>query len=371
MKSVTIIGGGLAGLLSAIQISRAGIGVVLFEKKKYPFHRVCGEYISNETIPFLKSLDLYPEELGPAQITRFQLTSVNGKSAEMPLDLGGFGLSRYSLDHWLMQKAQIAGVKVMDNTEVVEVKFAKDHFSIKTNDQSNQSDVVIGAFGKRSKMDIALNRPFIQKRSPYIGVKYHIRYNFPADLIALHNFKDGYCGISRVENDLVNLCYLSHRRNLKVHGDIKTMEQKILFENPFLKEIFQNANFVMKQPETINEISFETKSPVEDHILMCGDAAGMITPLCGNGMAMAIHASKILSELVVPFCKGQSTRSSLENDYTNLWHRQFANRLWAGRQIQKLFGSVKASDFSVLVARKVKPFARYLMSKTHGAPFQD
>lgn len=370
MKHVAVIGGGLSGLITAIQLARADVPVQLFEKKKYPFHRVCGEYISNETIPFLKSLNLFPSDLGPSSISKFQLTSVNGKTAALPLDLGGFGISRYNFDHWLSLIAKEEGVNIIEQTEITNVTFEEDHFVVSSKDQSFKSDVVVGAFGKRSKMDMTLKRAFVKKRSPYIGVKYHINYDHPKDVIALHNFKDGYCGISRVEDGVTNLCYLSHRNNLRQVGDIRQMEENVLFENPYLKDIFQNAKFLFDQPETINEISFETKYPVENHILMCGDSAGMITPLCGNGMAMAIHASKLLSEDLIPFCKkGTFSRAQLEQSYSKKWTTAFAMRLWAGRQIQNLFGSPTASNVAVFLASKAKPIAKYLMSKTHGAPF--
>lgn len=54
MKDVIIIGGGLAGLVNAICMARAGLDVLLVEKRHYPYHKVCGEYISNEVVPFLQ-----------------------------------------------------------------------------------------------------------------------------------------------------------------------------------------------------------------------------------------------------------------------------------------------------------------------------
>lgn len=370
MKKITIIGGGLAGLITSIQAVRAGIQVELYEKKSYPFHRVCGEYISNETIPFLKSLGLFPSELNPTSISKFQLTSVNGKAADLNLDLGGFGISRYTFDNWLYEKARSEGVLFHLNHEVDTIQFSEDKFQFQSQSKRHETDFVIGAFGKRSKVDIQLSRSFVKKRSPYVGVKYHIRTEHPNNLIALHNFQDGYCGISNVENGISNLCYLTHRKNLKSTGSIKTMEEQILFQNPYLKSIFNNSEFLFDQPETINEISFETKQPVESHILMCGDAAGMITPLCGNGMAMAIHSSKILSELLIQFCKKEDlSRSSLEAEYTKQWKAAFASRLRAGRLIQRLFGSPRASNLAVAMASNLKPVANFLMSKTHGSPF--
>jgi len=366
---IIIVGGGLSGLIAANYLAEAGLSVALIEKKEYPFHRVCGEYISNETIPFLKSLDIFPDEYEPPSISRLQLTSVNGKKAEMELDLGGFGISRFVFDRFLYEKAKQRGVVFHLNTEVESVEFASDKFKVKTKDKLFECDVVIGSFGKRSKLDVSLQRGFIKKRSPYVGVKYHIRTNHPDDLIALHNFKDGYCGISNIEDGKSTLCYLTHRDNVRTHLSIKKMEEAVLYKNPFLQRIFTDAEFLYEKPEVINEISFETKDPVENHILMSGDAAGMITPLCGNGMALAIHSAKIVSELVTDFCSKKITRAQLEFLYAKKWRQLFANRLWAGRQIQNLFGSEWASNLAVNLARHFKPVAGFLVKKTHGVPF--
>lgn len=369
MKKVTIIGGGLAGLVTSIQLARAKVPVVLFEKRKYPFHRVCGEYISNETVPFLRSINLFPEALKPSAINRFQLTSTNGKAAHLPLDLGGFGVSRYAYDQWLATIAQAEGVIIQQEKEITDIKFHEDHLILRSQFDEFETDIVVGAFGKRSKIDMKMERTFFSKRSPYVGVKYHIKYDHPQGLISLHNFQDGYCGVSEVEGGIVNLCYLTHRSNLKNAGNIKQMEEKVLYQNPFLKNIFQQATFLFDQPETINEISFETKQPVENHVLMSGDAAGMITPLCGNGMAMAIHSSKILSDLLIQFCNDQISRTTLEASYKDQWSHQFKRRLWIGRTLQNLFGSDTMSNLAVSLAKNVKPIGNYLVSKTHGRPF--
>ncbi len=370
-KRVTIVGGGLAGLVASIHLAQKGIVSRVIEKQLYPFHRVCGEYISNEVVPYLQSLDAYPHLLNPSRISRFQLTSTNGASAELPLDLGGFGISRYALDYFLYKKAQTLGVDFHLQTEVTAIDFERDQFSLQTSGGPMNSDVMIGTFGKRSRLDKHLNRDFIQRHSPYVGVKYHVRLpDFPIDLIALHNFPDGYCGISRVENDTVNLCYLTHRNNVKAHGNIRAMEESVLFKNSYLKNIFERSEFLFDRPETINEISFATKSPVENHILMGGDAAGMITPLCGNGMAMAIHSAKLISEHIVRYCGDASySRLHLEADYARAWKKQFSTRLWMGRHIQRLFGDAWTSNLAVNMARHVRPLANILMKETHGHPF--
>lgn len=369
MRKIIIIGGGLAGLISSIQLVRAGISCTVIEKKSYPFHRVCGEYVSNEALPFLKASGLYPKELNLPQVKFFELSSVDGRSSKLPLGLGGFGISRYSFDHYLYAAAKREGVTFELNTEVTAVNFSDEQFEIEATSGRRSADVVIGCFGKRSRIDVQQNRDFIRKRSPFAGVKYHARTGHPSDLISLHNFPGGYCGVCNVDDGVTNLCYLTHRDNLKKYGDVAAMENAVLFRNPRIRDIFATASFMVPKPEVINEISFETKSPVEHHILMAGDAAGMIAPVCGNGMAIAIHSGKILSAQVIDFCQGKIDRETLERRYRKEWDTHFKMRLWVGRNVQRLFGNQNFSNLAVKLARFAKPVASFIISGTHGRPF--
>jgi flavin-dependent dehydrogenase len=370
MNDITVIGGGLSGLVSAYLLRKEGLSVQLIEKKSYPFHRVCGEYVSNEVIPFLENNGLFPEICQPVNITEFQFTSIKGQSIEFPLDLGGFGISRYAFDDFLYKKCLEVGVEFKLGKSVDSIRFDGDSFEIQLQDGTvSESNIVIGAFGKRSTLDRKLNRAFMHHPSPYIGVKYHIKIDHPKNLIALHNFNGGYCGISNVEDGTTNLCYLGKRSFLRKYGTIPKMEEAVLFENPHLRDIFDRAEFILNKPLVINEISFETKQPVEEHILMAGDAAGMITPLCGNGMAIAIRSAKVLSDCVTRYFEDHFNRSQLENEYREIWMRNFNMRLWTGRKIQNLFGRYQISNIAVNMAKLSPGFRNTLMKKTHGLPF--
>src|ERR1700712_1259053 len=101
LYDVCIAGGGLAGLSLSIQLAKAGYNVVLFEKEKYPFHKVCGEYISLESWDFIVSLGLNLDVMNLPIIKKLIVSSPNGKCIKHPLPLGGFGISRYTLDHEL------------------------------------------------------------------------------------------------------------------------------------------------------------------------------------------------------------------------------------------------------------------------------
>ena len=130
---VLIIGGGLAGLVNAIHLSRLGLQVVLIEKNDYPKHKVCGEYISNEVLPYLRFLEADPMLLGAKRINRFVMSSVKGTKIESKLSMGGFGISRYALDHFLFQKAIENGGNIIKAT-VDKVAFLEDQFEVKTKD---------------------------------------------------------------------------------------------------------------------------------------------------------------------------------------------------------------------------------------------
>ncbi|GAA4396665.1 hypothetical protein GCM10023187_05020 [Nibrella viscosa] len=362
------MGGGLAGLVSALELSRVGWSVVLVERKTYPFHKVCGEYVSNEVRPYMEALGVDLAGLGAKAINRFQFSSPSGRLLEAPLDLGGFGISRFTLDYALYQLALEAGVTFLLGKQVESATFQEDSFRVTLNDtETLQGRLVIGAFGKRSKLDKQLERAFMQQPSPYIGVKYHIRTDtFPEDVIALHNFPDGYCGMSAVEDGKYCLCYLTTRRNLKQFGNIPDMERTILYQNPHLKQIYETAEFLYNKPEVINEISFAPKKAVEDHILMAGDSAGLITPLCGNGMAMAIHGARLVSDVANLYLNGQVNRPQLEKQYQAEWSRLFARRLWVGRNVQRLFGDAWLSEWAVTLFGTFRPLLREVMRQTHG-----
>ncbi len=371
MKDIIIIGGGLAGIINAIQLSRAGFEVLLIEKGAYPAHKVCGEYVSNEVLPFLNLHDIFPVAFEPPHIDQFQLSDNQGKSVKMSLQQGGFGISRFLLDDFLYKKALASGTSFLLNTQVEDVCFEENAFrvSLRKGDEL-MARIVIGAYGKRSRLDKNLDRDFISKRTPFIGVKYHVKADFPRNLVALHNFEGGYCGIGAIENGLTNICYLGNKHSLRAHGSIEEMERQVLYKNPFLKEIFSQATFVFEKPEVINEVSFASKSVVHHHILMSGDTAGLISPLCGNGMAMAIRSAKMLSALICKhYKKGSFDRQMLEKEYTHAWRDEFAWRLWYGRNTQKLFGNKLASSFLVGLARNASFVANIMVKQSHGKPF--
>ncbi|MGY8886645.1 MAG: NAD(P)/FAD-dependent oxidoreductase [Flavobacteriales bacterium] len=363
---VLIIGGGLAGLACALHLSKNNRKVLLVEKQQYPHHKVCGEYVSMEVVPYLKSLGIDPFSVGAKRIGNFEISNHKGQLLKTKLPLGGFGISRYAFDAMLYNAIKDKMTLHFDTVDTVQ--YHDNHFEVITQGKEVfKADYVVGAYGKRSNIDVDQHRKFITEKTPWLAVKAHYEYDFKDDTVALHNFNGGYCGLSKTEMDTVNACYLTTYKSFKEFGNIEDFQKQVLSKNPYLKEFFQNAKPLFKKPLTIGQISFDKKLPVENHIFMIGDSAGLIHPLCGNGMAMAIHSAKIFSEFFLKSTKKESySRLDLETQYTQLWNKTFSNRLKVGRNIQGMLLHPKATNVGFSVAKMFPSILPAIIKRTHG-----
>ena len=362
----------------AIQLGRVGHSVILFEKETYPFHKVCGEYISLESWNHLLQLGVPLNEMGLPLIDTLFLTAPNGASFTTALPLGGFGISRYKLEHHLLALAKQSGVRVLEGAKVEGVDFRKD-FTVTfasrlKGEEAIAAKICCGAFGKRSNLDLKWKRSFLhhqdKKLDNYVGIKYHVLASWKENVIGLHNFKNGYCGISKIEGDRHCLCYMTRAENLRsCHNDVTELERTILGQNPHLKKIFSECQKLEGFPLSIAQINFQEKKQIEQHVLMLGDAAGTITPLCGNGMSRALHTAKIAAGLVTQFLNGRLDRAQIEQQYTLQWQHHFAPRLQAGRTLQNFLGSPTLSNLLVGWFNAFPFLAKPVIRRTHGNPF--
>ncbi len=366
---ILILGGGLAGLTTAIHLSKMGHEITVVEKNEYPKHKVCGEYISNEVIDYYNWLGLENILEKSHPIHNFRLEIDHFNFSEVKLPLGGFGISRYLLDDLLYQKAKSQNCNFIHES-VVDIQFENDLFTVKLSSGLEiETPIAIGSFGKRSSIDVALQRGFIQKKSHWLAVKSHYEGAFSDNLVGLYPFQGGYCGVSKVEENQLNICYIVQTEVFKKYKNVPDFTKKILYENVGLKEILNNSKSIFETPLTISQISFDSKKAVENHILMIGDAAGLIHPLCGNGMAMAIHSAKIVSELVHNSLRNEKfIRTKLEKDYQKVWNNTFKNRLNTGKILSKLLLNPSLTKFSLMTVAKFPFLFKYIIKKTHGKP---
>jgi menaquinone-9 beta-reductase len=361
-----VIGGGLAGLSAAIELATLGHKVILIEKKKFPRHKVCGEYVSNEVLPILNHFEIDPFSAGAQQMKRFVLSAPSGNSVQANLPLGAFSLSRFKLDEMLFQKAISLGVMVITGTQATNLQNLKNQRTVYAGKMRINARFVIGAYGKSGHLRAPNSIHPEARPGRYFAVKRHVHTNFPDDLVALHNFKGGYCGVSKIEDNKVNICYLAQSSDLNKFGGIAAFEKNIVYSNPHLKSILENAEDVFPRPMAISNFTLGARKPVESGVFMAGDAAGMISPLCGNGMAMAITSGFKLARILHDCVANNRDDLWAETTYTRFWKAQFSSRLFWGETLQHLFGKPVVSNLALKALGWVPSLTPLIIEKTHG-----
>jgi len=360
---IAIIGAGVAGSSLAILLADAGYNVVVFEKESYPSHKVCGEFISLESYEFLKSLGLPLDDWNLPIIKDLMLTSQMGTISKSKLKMGGFGLSRYKLDYELSKQMIKSGVDFFPNSKVTLV----DENKVITRNKEVTANQIIGSHGKYSAGYLKSQKS--AKPKPirnFLGVKYHIKGNFQDDLISLHSFRGGYCGISKIEDDLFCLCYLIDSQRLKEsRNSIPVMEEKILFKNPHLKDIFSKAEFVWEEPLIISNVKFSKQSLANNDVILVGDSAGSISPLSGNGMSIAAKSALVLFELI----SKEYEANELLSRYNKQWNKNFGKRVKRAKYLNSIMLNPASNDFVLKLFNFIPAVKNLVVNDMQGDKF--
>ena len=337
---VAIIGGGLAGCSAAIHLSRQGFRVVLCEASDYPHHKVCGEFMSPGCRLQLSALGIenIEQEAGAVAIASALVSTPDGTQWQTELPGTGIGISRYRIDELLAQTALAHGVDLRVQTTVTHIEGSlTEGFTIETrNREMLQAQAVIGAYGKRSTLDRALDRPFLEEHQPYVGLKQHMTNMPMPQQVELHTFDGGYCGMSPIENGQSNVCLLVREEVFRKHGE-GDVEQFIAWmqrQNPLIGERLQYAEPVLERWLTIAQIPFMAKDIVHNDILMTGDAAGMITPLTGDGMEIALESGALVAKQLAAYLHGKQDAPTLLTNYPAAWRHTFKSRIRIGQLSQ-------------------------------------
>jgi len=302
---------------------------------------------------------------------RTVLTGPTGASSEHALPDSALGLSRYALDHLLFRHARAAGVEGRPGTRVTKVRGSFDEgFTVTVGSSSVEARFVVGAYGRRGRLDRSLDRPFLEQHSPYVGFKAH--YAGPAatqveGTIELHSAPGGYCGLSPVEHDRVNVCWIGQTDALKTAGGTPTaMLDEHLRQNPILDKRLHGLTRVSDQFEAVSQVPLMPKSRFAEGVCMVGDAAGMIAPLCGDGMAMALRSADLVTPLVDEYLNARRSAASLRRAYRSAWTNTFGHRMRLGRWIHAAAFRPGAARLLIQTCRVLPSLARWLIRTTRG-----
>ena len=375
MRDAIVIGGGLAGCSMAVQLSRRGHDVLLLEAATYPVHKLCGEFLSPEARGLFRELGVEEEidAANPAPIRRVAITTRDGREWRARLPGEAIGLSRWVLDPLLFEAAVRAGAEGRQGAVVRDVRgTASDGFTVSYladgRTLEERSRIVIGAFGKRSRLDRSLGREIDARGSEFVGFKMHYRGVDLDDWVELHAFDGGYCGMSHVEGGVVNACLIARVGALRGAGrTYDALRDGLMRTNGALARRFDELEPAMDRPVTVSQVSFRTKSTFEGDVMMIGDTAAMIAPLCGDGMAMALRSASMAGPLAAAVLEGSMRFDEMKVEYSRVWRAGFRQQLGIGRVLQAALFRPAAARVGVRVLNAFPRLGDFLVRATRDA----
>lgn len=347
-----IIGGGIAGLSVVNRLVDLAENPVLIEASDYPSHKICGEFLSPESLPYLEDWGIIPE-------SRIKKTTffVENTIFDFKFPKEAASMSRYELDKKLSDRAIKNGATIITNMRVIALKAVEK--SLNTLYEAKLSDGTIlfarnvfvggGRFFNFSQNNL-------KPKMPYFGFKAHFSGIDSKNTLEMHAVENGYLGISPIEKNVVNVACLA-----KVTSTIKNPEKFI--EDFLNNKSAQQVNEKLKSGKMLFDQwlfteapSFEAKAnPHLKNIYFIGDAAGSIAPATGNGLGMAITSGYMAADYAV------SEDSLL---FHKAWKKRYGSRIKRGHLLHKVMMSKVLTKVSFFICKHAPFIPKIIFSST-------
>lgn len=356
---LAIIGGGPAGTSAAITAARMGVKVVLFEARDFPRHKVCGEFVSAESLDLLAGLLQNTPQAASVfanapVIDRTRLM-LGKRVIEAALSPAALSISRYDLDALLWKAAQSAAVEVHSNCEVIASDGAGP-FTLQTSAGGYASKALIVAAGRWSQFTSDRTLP---PGAKWIGLKTHYREPNAKLSTDLYFFENGYCGVQPVATDVVNACAM-------VRSDRATSLEQVFALHPKLAERAAGWHTLM-QPVSTAPLVYREPKPVRDSMIFVGDAAAFIDPFSGDGISIALRSGRVAAECLSEFLSGRSPLVDAVSAYQREYDRQFAPLIAAASRVRSLFSLPAIAKQVVFELLRLPGLIPYVVWKTRRA----
>ena len=325
-----VIGAGPAGSAAAGRLAFGGRRVLVLEKERFPRRKVCGDYLSPAAVRELADMGVLEDIAGRAEhIAGGTVCAPQGADVAFRLASPGLGLSRAVLDERLARWARNRGAEMRFGARVREVAPVGTGFRVRLSEGERDSEIearaVIGAWGRWDALD--------GKR---VGDERHRRflawsreYEASADLagqVRLYLFRGGYCGLSRIEGGRVHLAGLvdaSLREKLGPGWDGVVAHARA--ENPMLDRALDRLTAAADY-RGAGPVYLAAKPPVREGMLMIGDAAGVLDPFSGQGVACALASGLLAARVLEKRFRHSLASSRVPRFYAEVWRRRFGAR---------------------------------------------
>lgn len=361
MYDLIIIGGGPAGTSAAISAAHDGARVLLLERGRFPRHKVCGEFVSSESLDLLAALldgahvALLPDAIRIAQARLF----LDGRVLETVIQPPAASIARLDLDAALWESAANAGVDTRQQTTVQSIT-GSGPFRLTTSSGDLEARAVINASGRWSNLNAAENGTHCEK---WLGVKAHFAEASPNPSVDLYFFDGGYCGVQPVEVERpglegrVNACAM-------VRAQVASTLAEALARHPELRKRSRHWR-PLSEPVSTSPLIFRDPQPERDGVLMAGDAAGFVDPFVGDGISLALRSGTLAAQCVAPFFRGDVSLREAAHNYCRGYEQQLAPVFWASSKIRRMLVLPRVLRSPLLFLLENSPvITQYLVSKT-------
>lgn len=366
---VAIVGAGPAGSTAAALLARRGISVALVDRDEFPRDKLCGEFLSYDALPVIDALGIMSaiDAAGAPSIRACRIVG-SRRTHEFEFPAAARGVSRLFLDDLLFRTAVSNGARAFDGWTANDL--SSSHVTIARGSETRmlRARVVIGAWGRWGRFDSQLQRAFVRDRTRRnFGFKRHYvrRDRSSGDAIELYSFGRGYLGVSGVEGGLTNICGLVHTSRLTGHkGRWESFIAEIRGEAKHLDAMYSRYEPAQEQFLSSEPVIFRARSPVERGVLMIGDASGIIDPLTGGGMAMAIQSALVAAPHALRLLNA-ADRAAVESSYRAEHAAMFGSRISWSRRAARILGSPRLLDAALATVHS-SAVPRFLLARTRG-----
>jgi menaquinone-9 beta-reductase len=364
MHDLIVIGGGPAGTAASITAARAGASVLLLERGRFPRHKVCGEFVSGESLDLLAGLLGSDHKALLNQAIRIAHARIflDGRILRTVADPPAASIARLNLDDALWSSAVEAGADARQQTTVQGI-LGTGPFQVRTSAGEFASRSVINAAGRWSN----LTAPAPATAEKWIGVKGHFLETSPEQSVDLYFFEGGYCGVQPVD---LNNGHAKHARVnacAMVRADIANSLPGVFEQHPGLRERSRRWQ-PLSEPVSTSPLIFREPDPERSGIPRAGDAATFVDPFVGDGVSLALRSGTLAAESLIPFYQERVSFKDAIQAYRRAYQERLAPVFHASSGVRRMLGLPRLVRRPLLfLLGKTPQLTGYLVKRTRWA----